>query len=576
MFAHIGPATLLVSLGLALALMYPQLGSGVFRRVERALAMVARRRKVSVLLCGASALVMRAAILPWVPFPSPSVCNEFSFLLAADTFAKGRLTNPPHPMWVHFESMHIIFHPTYASMYPPLQGVALAAGQLLAGHPFWGVWFSVGIMCAALCWMLQGWLPPSWALFGALWPVAGFGVFSYWDNSYWGGALAATGGALVLGALPRITRQQRIKDSLIMGAGIVVLANTRPYEGLLLSAITLAGLAAWAIEKRRLGPAAALRRIVAPLLLVLVTGGAMTAWYCFRVTGSPLRVPQEVNRETYAIARYFYWQSPYTQPTYHHKALKDFYQQLELAQFRQARVGWGVLRQTAQKVLFTWTFYITPVLTIPLFAMPWVLRDRRIRFLLIAGVFCFSGSALVIFFNIHYVAPLVGVFLAVMVQGMRHLRVWCWDDRPTGLFLVRAIAVICVLMIPVEIKILRHSPEAKLGLERASIVDKLGKLPGQQLVIVRYQPDHDPTLEWVYNVADIDTARVVWARDMGPAQNQELLAYYRDRRIWLLEPDAASPRLYPYPAERAEAERLPMAVARTNAAVGRRAACLPR
>jgi hypothetical protein len=64
---------------------------------------------------------------------------------------------------------------------------------------------------------------------------------------------------------------------------------------------------------------------------------------------------------------------------------------------------------------------------------------------------------------------------------------------------------------------------------------------------VRYHVDHDPFFELVYNDADIDNSKVVWARDMGPAQNEELLRYYNDRQAWLLDADEVPPRLRPYP-----------------------------
>ena len=71
--------------------------------------------------------------------------------------------------------------------------------------------------------------------------------------------------------------------------------------------------------------------------------------------------------------------------------------------------------------------------------------------------------------------------------------------------------------------------------------------PGKQLVIARYWGNHEPFDEWVYNAADIDNSKVIWARDLGAAGNLELIHYYKDRTVWLVEPDAIPARISPYP-----------------------------
>jgi len=65
----------------------------------------------------------------------------------------------------------------------------------------------------------------------------------------------------------------------------------------------------------------------------------------------------------------------------------------------------------------------------------------------------------------------------------------------------------------------------------------LAQEEGQHLVIVQYSEHHNYHQEWVYNSADIDSAKIVWSRDMGPERNRALFNYFKDRTLWLARPE---------------------------------------
>jgi hypothetical protein len=517
------------------------------RRLGLAFGRLANHRAACIAVCGVLPVAIRLSLLGIYPVPEPSIHDEFSHLLLADTLVHGRLTNPPHPLWQHFESIHIIQQPTYNSMYPPGQGVFLAFGQWLFHEPWVGVLLSVGLMFAAMCWMMQAWLPAKWALWGTLVAMLSFGITTLWMNSYLGGAVPSIGGALVLGAVRRVRQSgASVRQSVWLGIGAVLLMNTRPFEGMVLTALALVYLA---LGKPRRGWA----RMAIPGGLIVCAGLIFTGYYNWRVTGSAVRMPYEVNRDTYGWPENLGF-LPAKQVTLRHRVLDDMYRK-EIAHHSIYTSWHAFLDSLDVRAFENWAFFCGPVLTIPFLFLPNVFGDRRTRPLVVILAAMLGLNLVQMLLYPYHLGPIVPVIFAVIAQGSRHFYVLLYRSRPARALAFALLLPLCVTAastlkleaaeLNIPLSYWEHGAEAH-GDARAYLQEWLSHRPRKQLVMVHYSAKHSPDQEWVYNGADIDASKVVWAREMDPQSDAQLIRYFSDREVWLLNADSKPQHVRPY------------------------------
>ena len=525
-----------------------------FEAVERFGTRMAHRKATACVAAGAAAILLRLALLPLIPIPHPVIGDEFSHLLISDTFAHGRLTNPTHPLWRSFETLQVIHQPTYNSMYFPGPGLLLFIGQALTGIPWIGILLTMGLLCGAICWALQVWMPDRWAFLGAILAALKFGLESYWINSYWGGASGALGGTLILGALPRIQKRPTVPVAITMATGVALLATSRPWEGLALCLPVVVRIVVWFIHRDSVPRTLKLSRFVVPAAICLCLAAVALGVYFKAVTGSPTLMPYVVHERMYG------W--PLTLPwvpiNYVQHSRREFveYISYEIGERLPFTSLDRYLRSLFMKAQADWRFFFGPALSIPLLFFGRFWRKRRLRFLFLAGAVMILVAAMEPHFP-HYLCPAALVPVAIWVEGIRHLRLWRRMRAQTGLQISRAIPIVLAMVVITQaiassaaVFVPRWTGYTSWCCSSRGTVDQpsiVKRLPpsGKHLLLVRYHGNHFFVDEWVFNDADIDSARVVWARELGGEQDRRLFAYFSDRQVWLFEPDYNPPKLSP-------------------------------
>ncbi len=478
-------------------------------RRARRLALGPRSSLVALLVLGAAGTGVLIAIHG--P-PLARIPDEKSYLLAADTFAHGRLANPSHPAHEHFVTAHVLHEPIYASKYPPAQGMLLALGQGLTGHPAAGLVLSSALLCWAIGWALAATLPAPWPLIGGLLALLRFAVGSYWNQSYWGGSIAAIGGALVLGALLRLptraeasraeTSRARIGHALFLVTGLALLAHSRPVEGLSF-AIGAAGILFWSWSRCRPTRGVLLTLVFGNVLII-----ASIVGYNLGVTGRALTFPHQLHASQFPEYVHFVWQLGPGWPA-------------------ETAALWG------RKLAFTFYFFLGtgPILALLLMSRT-VIQDRAARIAIILSFMTLLALMPIRPYHAHYPAPLAAALVLLAVLALRALATCRWRGHLIGPAAVTAIFAIQLASFLHQTP--AHRPDATdWARQRAEIHQQLLASPGQDLLLVDY-PNGRPD-SWVWNDADLDASEVVWAESLGETRDRELIAQFANRRVWRID-----------------------------------------
>ncbi len=497
--------------------------------------------------------------------PPMWIHDEFSYMLAADTFLHGRITNPPHELPQFFENPHLIISPTYMSKYPPGQPFILAIGILL-GHPFFGVLIALSLFISCFTWMLSSLIDKKFIIPIYILMLISLGLSKHWGRSYIIGALPAAAACLMIGTYLYSLKYKIVRGELIFIISCAILSVTRPYEGLILSVMIFL-MFIYDICRNNLH-----LESTAKSLTILSAGGliilAFHAYYNWHITGNTLLIPNRLHIDQYMYAPYLWFQNlltPEMTPSvklnhlFHYIWEKNAYDKIaamsliERTEFLASRIN------------------SSPSLIFMLILAPLALVGRQfdrfaLRLLLIVLV-SFLLSSLLVWMLLYYIfvtvvaATALNFYLAYRIIKHRIFTKNWSIITTTAIVPCLIVTGLVSLNLPLD-SFNSISSERKLLsgvhapiLHKDELVHNIEAKSPANLVFVRYRDYekynerdellnrmalyYNTTVSFVYNSADIDSQRTVFAHDLGAEENRKLIDYYnkkgQNRKLWLLD-----------------------------------------
>ena len=275
-------------------------------------------------------------------------------------------------------------------------------------------------MCAAICWMLQGWIPAPWALLGGVLAVARLGLLSYFTNGYWSSCLPAVGGALVL----RISAEDSARcEKVSCGGsrrGTVYLGEHASVRRIFVECRSSDRAAVVDPGQEQAADAG----LAGPLCFAAGVDACAPGRFGLVIIIIALREAHSKWRMT-QIGKRMQWgdtsfgKNPGGRKVSTRK-MRAYYER-ELSEATENRTVRGFFRRAGIKLYYFWQVYLVQPLPFFLIALPCAVRDRRLRVpWMIGGIFVI-GLAVEVWFLPHYFAPAAALLYLILMQCARHL-----------------------------------------------------------------------------------------------------------------------------------------------------------